>query len=324
MSGDKIKKPSFGNNASPKKSSSLKQANSWTNPYQQRNAQASQQPINTVKPPTTEEWLKNNIMLKAIETRQAQLLKQQLEENSGSEQQQPVENIQMKCAECEAQDTEKPQNIDSEKVQLKENQQQQRQQDADVQLKISDEKSLAPTQDITIDNQQDGEVYASNPDAMRRGNNPLNAEKCNRLADEMEKINAGNKDEKGARQRENEMLEDKRGLYKEEQRKKRENTFNERDVETWTGHGDKYQELLDKLKKLVDEWEQGKCDRHNLKRAVVAESKARVKRGVPEQPRNYQEDSNKFQLPEFQLPNFDLGDWIPPIPLWNPFPERGY
>ncbi|BAZ32707.1 hypothetical protein NIES4074_52140 [Cylindrospermum sp. NIES-4074] len=288
MSRHKIQKPSFENNGFSKKSSSWKQANSWTNPYEQSNVESSEQPINTVKPLTTEEWLKDNIMLKVIETRKAQLLKQQLEENSGAEQQQPVENIQMKCAECEAQDTEKPQNIDSEEVQLKEIQHQQKQEDADVQLKISDEKSLEPTQDITIDHQKDGELYASNPDAMRRGNNPLNADKCNRLADEMEKINAGNKDEKGARQRENELLEDKYNLYEEEQKRKRENTFNARDVETWTGHEKKYQKLLDDLKKLVDQWEQGQCDRHNLKRAVVAESKARVKRGVPKQPRNYQ------------------------------------
>jgi hypothetical protein len=51
----------------------LTQTRPWTNPYLQRNTQAEQQPTNTVKPPTTEEWLKDNIMLRAIETRQAQL-----------------------------------------------------------------------------------------------------------------------------------------------------------------------------------------------------------------------------------------------------------
>ncbi|AFZ26630.1 hypothetical protein Cylst_4552 [Cylindrospermum stagnale PCC 7417] len=94
MSRHKVQKSSFGNNAAPKKSSSLNQASSWTNPYQQRNAKASEQPINTVKPPTAEEWLKDNIMLRAIETRQAQLQRQQLEENPGTEPQ--LEPVQAK------------------------------------------------------------------------------------------------------------------------------------------------------------------------------------------------------------------------------------
>ncbi|BAZ27733.1 hypothetical protein NIES4074_01610 [Cylindrospermum sp. NIES-4074] len=75
---NKIQKPSFGNNSTPKKSSFLNQAKSWTNPYQESNTEASEQPINTVKPRTTEEWLKNNILLRTIETRQAQLQKQPL------------------------------------------------------------------------------------------------------------------------------------------------------------------------------------------------------------------------------------------------------
>ncbi|BAZ30215.1 OmpA/MotB domain-containing protein [Cylindrospermum sp. NIES-4074] len=79
MSRHKVQKSSFGNNATPKKSSSLKQARSWTNPYQQSNDQGSEQPTNTVKPPTTEEWLKDNIMLKTIETRQAQLQQQAIQ-----------------------------------------------------------------------------------------------------------------------------------------------------------------------------------------------------------------------------------------------------
>ncbi|BAZ30212.1 HEAT repeat-containing PBS lyase [Cylindrospermum sp. NIES-4074] len=94
MSRHKVQKSSFGNNAAPKKSSFLKQATSWTNPYEQSNDQGSEQPTNTVKPPTTEEWLKDNIMLKTIETRQAQLQRQQLEENSGTEPQ--PESIQAK------------------------------------------------------------------------------------------------------------------------------------------------------------------------------------------------------------------------------------
>ncbi|AFZ26626.1 SH3 domain-containing protein [Cylindrospermum stagnale PCC 7417] len=94
MSRHKVQKSSFGNNAAPKKSSSLNQASSWTNPYQQRNAKASEQPINTVKPPTTAEWLQDNIFLKAIETRKAQLQRQQLEENAGTEPQ--IESIQTK------------------------------------------------------------------------------------------------------------------------------------------------------------------------------------------------------------------------------------
>ncbi len=94
MSRHKVQKSSFGNNAAPKKSNYLNQASSWTNPYQQRNAQSSERTINTVKPPTAEEWLKDNIMLRAIETRQAQLQRQQLEENSGTEPQ--LESIQAK------------------------------------------------------------------------------------------------------------------------------------------------------------------------------------------------------------------------------------
>ncbi|AFZ26635.1 hypothetical protein Cylst_4557 [Cylindrospermum stagnale PCC 7417] len=94
MSRHKVQKSSFGNNAAPKKSSSLNPANSWTNPYQQRNAQSAEQPINTVKPPTTAEWLQDNVFLKAIETRKAQLQRQQLEENAGTEPQ--IESIQTK------------------------------------------------------------------------------------------------------------------------------------------------------------------------------------------------------------------------------------
>ncbi|BAZ29869.1 OmpA/MotB domain-containing protein [Cylindrospermum sp. NIES-4074] len=79
MSRHKIQKSSFSTHTSAKKSSPLTQTRPWTNPYLQRNTEAEQQPTNTVKPPTTEEWLKDNIMLRAIETRQAQLQQQAIQ-----------------------------------------------------------------------------------------------------------------------------------------------------------------------------------------------------------------------------------------------------
>jgi hypothetical protein len=79
MSRHKVQKSSSWTHTTPKKSSPLTQTRPWTNPYLQRNTQAEQQPANTVKPPTTEEWLKDNIMLRAIETRQAQLQQQAIQ-----------------------------------------------------------------------------------------------------------------------------------------------------------------------------------------------------------------------------------------------------
>jgi hypothetical protein len=77
MSRHKLQKLSAGNYSILKKSNPLIQTRPWTNSYQQRNDQAEQQPASTVKPPTTEEWMQNNVLTKAIETtRQAQLQQQ--------------------------------------------------------------------------------------------------------------------------------------------------------------------------------------------------------------------------------------------------------
>ncbi|HLP92144.1 MAG TPA: DUF4157 domain-containing protein [Nostocaceae cyanobacterium] len=72
MSRYRIQKPSFSNYTVAKKSSPLTQVPPWTNAYQQKNAENAQKPANTVKIQTTEEWKKDNVFLKVIETLEAQ------------------------------------------------------------------------------------------------------------------------------------------------------------------------------------------------------------------------------------------------------------
>jgi hypothetical protein len=79
MSPHKAQKSFVANNYIAKKSSSPTQASTWTSAYQQKNTQTAQKPINTVKPPSTEEWMKDNVLLKAIETRQAEIEQQAIQ-----------------------------------------------------------------------------------------------------------------------------------------------------------------------------------------------------------------------------------------------------
>jgi hypothetical protein len=75
----KVQKSFAGHNAISKKSTPLSKIPPWTNADQHRNTQAAQKPLNTVKPPTTEEWMKDNVLLRAIETRQAELQQQEIQ-----------------------------------------------------------------------------------------------------------------------------------------------------------------------------------------------------------------------------------------------------
>jgi hypothetical protein len=79
MSRQKVQRSSFAHNFIAKKSNSGNHTSSWTNPYQQKNTQDAQQPASTIKPPTTEEWLKDNVLLRAIETRQTELQQQTIQ-----------------------------------------------------------------------------------------------------------------------------------------------------------------------------------------------------------------------------------------------------
>ncbi|HLP88453.1 MAG TPA: DUF4157 domain-containing protein [Nostocaceae cyanobacterium] len=72
MSKQRVHKPTFSNYTVSKKSSPLIQARPLINPPQQVNAENAQKPVKTIKTQTAEEWKKDNVFLKAIETLEAQ------------------------------------------------------------------------------------------------------------------------------------------------------------------------------------------------------------------------------------------------------------
>ncbi|HLP88450.1 MAG TPA: DUF4157 domain-containing protein [Nostocaceae cyanobacterium] len=72
MSKLRVHKPTFSNYAVAKKSSPLIQTRPLINPLQQVNAENAQKPVKTINTQTAEEWKKDNVFLKAIETLEAQ------------------------------------------------------------------------------------------------------------------------------------------------------------------------------------------------------------------------------------------------------------
>ncbi|HLO85347.1 MAG TPA: DUF4157 domain-containing protein [Nostocaceae cyanobacterium] len=79
MSRYRVQKQAFSNHTISQKSSPSIQTRPWTNPYQQQNDQVIGKPAYIANPPTTEEWKKNNILQRVIETRQAELQQQAIQ-----------------------------------------------------------------------------------------------------------------------------------------------------------------------------------------------------------------------------------------------------
>ncbi|AFZ24733.1 hypothetical protein Cylst_2524 [Cylindrospermum stagnale PCC 7417] len=290
MSRHKVQKSSFGNNAAPKKSSSLNQASSWTNPYQQRNAKASQQPINTVKPPTAEEWLKDNIMLRAIETRLAQLQRQQLEENPGTEPQQPVENVQMKCAACESQETEKEQNNGFEDLQLKEDG---TRTSASMQQIGTTGFDGSATKLPHLNQVQQHDIQSQEQEAIQfaRMLDP-NGQECQELLQTIRNVISD------IQKRIGELHENSGNLPETHPDDDKQPRLSKR------GH----RGIINRLKKTL------------AKHKAVYASKCGQ---LPDDIRESEDPHNNwFQLPDIQWPN--PLEWILPLPSLDPFPRHGY
>ncbi len=134
---------------------------------------------------------------------------------------------------------------------------------------------------------------------------PNSRTQCNnKLADMIAHLRsdraAGFKGGKGAIRRQNDMLEDARGLFRDR--------FKNTGTESWKGHADVLQLLLDALQAALDAWNGSNCTCEQLYKGNpnglrdcklrLAEARIVLRVGVPSQPANYQAQQEQ-QIPQW-------------------------